>query len=56
MSMHDVKCLVTSKKMINDAKHARKLLYEQEKVINARVEEIRRRFKQAEMEIKEREK
>lgn len=54
--MHVVKCLVISKKMINDAKHARKLLDEQEKVIDARSEEIRRRFKQAEMEIKEREK
>lgn len=56
MSMHDVKCLVTSKKRINNSDHVRKLLDEQEKVIDARVEEIRRRFKQAEMEIKEREK
>lgn len=54
--MHDVKCLVTSKKMINDAKHARKLLYEQEKVIDARSEKVKQRFKQSEMEIKEREK
>ena len=56
MSMPVVKCLVISKKRINDAKHVRKVLDTQEKVIDAKGEEIRRRFKQAEMEIKEREK
>ena len=56
MFMHDVKCLVISKKKIDDAKHVRKVLGKQEKVIDAKGEEIRRRFTQAEMEIKEREK
>ena len=56
MSMHVVKCSVISKKKIDDAKHVCKVLGEQEKVIDAKGEEIRRRFKQAEMEIKEREK
>lgn len=45
-----------SKDRLYDAKHVRKLLEEQEKTLEARGEEVRRRFKQAEIAIKESEK